>query len=361
MMRKIAPMATRPVTTAAGDHPACNKPFARAPELPNAAADKIANRNPMRAGKRAIILPTSILYAGNYRNNRAPAGILVGVNRILTWFGNSNRELPWRVLSLEHIDPWAVLISEFMLQQTQVSRVMPRFEMFSERWPTPCAMAQSPLADVLVAWDRLGYPRRAKWLHEASVRICEEFGGVVPSDIETLESFRGIGPYTARAIAVFAYGKHHPVIDTNVRRVLARWLRGEERAAGPLKQDYELLENLLPVDPVATRLLGYAVMELGATVCTARNPVCAECPVAVDCAWRAAGYPAGEAARKEARYEGSDRQARGNALRILRSATAPVPVEEFENISTDADQRQRALESLVVDGLVTVSNGAYSL
>lgn len=283
------------------------------------------------------------------------------MDAIVAWFKQSERTLPWRELDIRRIDPYEVLVSEFMLQQTQSSRVGPYYKAWLQTWPTVHALAAAPLGEVLTAWGRLGYPRRAKWLHEAAQRIVCEFNGEVPKDVHVLETFTGIGPYTARAVAVFAYGEHHPVIDTNVRRVLARWQRGEERATAPLKSDYELLTALLPTDHTTTRLLGYAVMELGATVCTARALTCSACPLKATCAWRAAGYPAGAKPRKEARYEGSDRQVRGFALALLREAQAPLPAAAFANISADAAQRERALASLVADGLITQTGNTYSL
>lgn len=279
----------------------------------------------------------------------------------MAWFKQSKRTLPWRELDTRRIDPYEVLVSEFMLQQTQSSRVEPYYEAWLVKWPTVHALAAAPLGEVLTAWGRLGYPRRAKWLHEAAKRIVCEFNGEVPRDVQVLETFTGIGPYTARAVAVFAFGEHHPVIDTNVRRVLARWQRGEERPTAPLKSDYELLTQLLPKDNHTTRLLGYGIMELGATVCSARAPTCNACPVQATCQWRAAGYPAGPPPRTEARYEGSDRQVRGFALALLREAQAPLPAVAFANISTDAAQRERALASLVADGLITQTGDTYSL
>ena len=206
------------------------------------------------------------------------------MDAIVAWFEQSDRTLPWRELELAKIDAYEVLVSEFMLQQTQSSRVGPYYAAWLEKWPTVYALAAAPQGEVITAWGRLGYPRRAKWLHEAAQRIVEEFAGTVPREVEVLETFRGIGPYTARAVAVFAYGEWHPVIDTNVRRVLARWQRGEERATVPLKSDYELLTALLPEDNSTVRLLGYGVMELGATVCTARAPACDVCPLKHTCA-----------------------------------------------------------------------------
>lgn len=283
------------------------------------------------------------------------------MDAIVAWFKQSKRTLPWRELDIRRINPYEVLVSEFMLQQTQSSRVEPYYEAWLVNWPTVHALAAAPLGEVLTAWGRLGYPRRAKWLHEAAKRIVCEFNGEVPRDVQVLETFTGIGPYTARAVAVFAFGEHHPVIDTNVRRVLARWQRGEERPTAPLKSDYELLTQLLPKDNHTTRLLGYGIMELGATVCSARAPACNACPVQATCQWRAAGYPAGPPPRTEARYEGSDRQVRGFALALLREAQAPLPAVAFANISTDAAQRERALASLVADGLITQTGDTYSL
>src|SRR5688572_11877554 len=184
------------------------------------------------------------------------------------WFADAARPLPWRAAE---VSPWAVLVSEFMLQQTQVARVAPRWEAWIERWPTPAALAAEPPSEAVRAWDRLGYPRRALWLHRAAVEIVERHGGEVPADLDALLALQGVGPYTARAVAAFAFGLRHPVVDTNTRRVLARAVAGQADSGPPsTARDLAAMERLLPDDPPSARIVNAATMELGATVCTAR-------------------------------------------------------------------------------------------
>lgn len=281
--------------------------------------------------------------------------------RIASWFAAGHRPLPWRAPGFP---AWGVLVSEFMLQQTPVSRVIPRLEEWLARWPTPAALAAVPPGDAVRAWDRLGYPRRALNLHAASVAITTRHGGVVPSDVDELLALPGVGPYTARAVAAFAYGIRVPVVDVNVRRVLARAVRGVGEP-GPARVAEELaaMETLLPADPERARLVNAGTMELGQTVCTARAPDCGACPIADQCAWRAAGYPeyTGPAAPKQKRYAGSDREVRGRILRELRASELPVPAARVAELWPDAVQRERALAGLLNDGLVVDELGAYAL
>lgn len=281
--------------------------------------------------------------------------------RIAAWFAAGHRPLPWRATGFP---AWGVLVSEFMLQQTQVARVIPRLAEWLERWPTPVALAAVPPGDAVRAWDRLGYPRRALNLHAASVAITERHGGVVPSDVDELLALPGVGPYTARAVAAFAYGVRVPVVDVNVRRVLARAVRGVGEP-GPAKvtEELALMESLLPTDAVKARLVNAGTMELGQTVCTARNPQCDVCPIADACAWRAAGYPAytGPAAPKQKPYAGSDREVRGRILRELRASELPVPGTRLVELWPEAVQRERALAGLLADGLVVAEAAGYAL
>ncbi len=208
-----------------------------------------------------------------------------------------------------------------MLQQTPVNRVIPHLEAWLERWPTPAALAAEPPAEAVRQWANLGYPRRALRLHRAAVEISQRHGGVVPSDVETLLALSGVGDYTARAVAVFAHGERHPVVDINTRRVLARVLDGRAQPGPPARADLALMESILPAGLADAAVVNAATMELGATVCTARAPRCGVCPLAGLCAWRAAGYPdTGDVRRRQAAYEGSDRQARGAVLKVLRDA-----------------------------------------
>jgi A/G-specific adenine glycosylase len=278
------------------------------------------------------------------------------------WFGRNRRDLPWRA---DGYPAWGILVSEIMLQQTPVVRVIPRLTEWLDRWPTPASLAAAAPGDAVRAWERLGYPRRALNLHAAAVAITERHGGMVPSDLDDLLALPGVGQYTARAVSAFAYGKRHPVVDTNVRRVLARAVDGRGEA-GPASttRDLAAMEAQLPEDAADARIFNAAVMELGAVLCTARSPRCAECPIANQCAWRAAGYPEYEGARRAAqkRYEGSDRQVRGVILGALRAQSVPLPATELAPLWPDALQRARALDGLLSDGLVvgTPDNG-YAL
>lgn len=281
--------------------------------------------------------------------------------RIAAWFAAGHRPLPWRV---DDFPAWGVLVSEFMLQQTPVARVIPRLAEWLERWPTPAALAAVPPGEAVRAWDRLGYPRRALNLHAASVAVTEQHGGIVPSDVDALLALPGVGPYTARAVAAFAYGIRVPVVDVNVRRVLARAVRGVGEP-GPARTHAELalMESLLPADPPRARLTNAGAMELGQTVCTARTPDCARCPIADACAWRAAGYPVytGAVAPRQKPYAGSDREVRGRILRELRASELPVPRERIAQLWPDTEQLTRALSGLLADGLAEQTAGGYAL
>lgn len=277
------------------------------------------------------------------------------------WFVENQRDLPWR---REGFGAWGILVSEVMLQQTPVIRVIPRLEQWLERWPTPAALAASPPGEAVRAWDRLGYPRRALNLHACAVAIVDRHGGEVPSGVDELLTLPGVGPYTARAVAAFAFGRRHPVVDTNVRRVIARAVGGQGEAGPPsTTRDLAAMEAILPRQEPDARLMNAATMELGAIVCTARAPRCSDCPIAGECAWRRAGYPAFEGRRApvQKRYEGSDRQARGFVLRELRASDVPVTHAELEMAVTDAARRARALTGLVADGLIVPVEGGFAL
>lgn len=267
------------------------------------------------------------------------------------WFADAARPLPWRAAD---VSPWAVFVSEFMLQQTQVARVTPLWEAWIERWPTPAALAAEPPSEAVRAWDRLGYPRRALWLHRAAVEMVERHDGRVPVDLDDLLALQGVGPYTARAVAAFAFGRRHPVVDTNTRRVLARAVAGQAEPAPPsTARDLAAMAAQLPESDAAARVFNAAAMELGATICIARAPRCDVCPVAASCAWRRAGYPpyVGPRKRAQGRFEGSDRQVRGLVMRELRAAHRPVTKDELRSLWADASQLERAIDGLVADGL----------
>ncbi|WP_396929965.1 A/G-specific adenine glycosylase [Mycolicibacterium sp.] len=279
---------------------------------------------------------------------------------LVDWYGRARRDLPWRK---PDVTAWQILVSEFMLQQTPVARVAPIWLDWIARWPTPSATAAASAADVLRAWGKLGYPRRAKRLHECAITIATEHDDRVPDDVEVLLTLPGVGSYTARAIACFAYQQSVPVVDTNVRRVVARAIHGLADAGNPsATRDMADVAALMPNDDTAP-VFSAALMELGATVCTARAPKCGVCPLSV-CAWRAAGHPpATTAPRPTQRYAGTDRQVRGKLLDVLRASASPVLREQLDVVwLTDTAQRDRALDSLLVDGLVEqTADGRFAL
>jgi A/G-specific adenine glycosylase len=275
---------------------------------------------------------------------------------VIRWYDRNARDLPWREPG---VTAWAVLVSEVMLQQTPVVRVLPAWREWLARWPTPAVLAADPPAEAIRMWGRLGYPRRALRLHECARALVDRHGGQVPANLDQLLALPGIGGYTARAVAAFAYGHRHPVVDTNVRRLVARAVAGEPDA-GPATSPADLaaMARLLPEGPAVAARASVAFMELGALLCTARMPRCAECPLWEPCAWRRAGRPAPTGpSRRPQRYAGTDRQVRGLLLAILREATTPVPQDRLDLVWHDAAQRDRALAGLVADGLVAPTTG----
>jgi A/G-specific adenine glycosylase len=286
--------------------------------------------------------------------------VSIPVSNLVDWYRRTRRDLPWREPG---VTAWQILVSEFMLQQTPVSRVLPIWTQWVRRWPTPSATAAASAADVLRAWGKLGYPRRAKRLHECATVIAHEHGDVVPDDVDTLLTLPGVGSYTARAVACFAYRKPVPVVDTNVRRVVARAVHGRADAGAPsAARDHADVSALLPDDESAPEFSA-ALMELGATVCTARTPRCGLCPLE-QCAWRQAGYPpATGPARRAQTYAGTDRQVRGRLLDVLRDNDSPVTRAQLDVAwLADTAQRDRALYSLLDDGLVTqTADGRFAL
>jgi len=282
-------------------------------------------------------------------------------DRILRWYDTCARDLPWRA---GDASPWSVLVSEFMLQQTPVARVLPVHAEWLERWPTPEALAAEPTGEAVRAWGRLGYPRRALRLHAAAVAIVERHHGQVPEAYADLRALPGVGDYTAAAVASFAYGQRHVVLDTNVRRVLARLLRGVEfPAASVTRAERDLAASMLPDAASTAATWSVAVMELGALVCTSARPRCSECPVADLCVWRAAGYPAYAGPPRRAQpWSGTDRQCRGRLLAIVRDADGPVHHSRLDAAWPDPAQRTRCLAGLVEDRLVVpAGSNAYAL
>jgi A/G-specific adenine glycosylase len=279
------------------------------------------------------------------------------MSALVEWFETNKRDLPWRH---DEFGAWGVLVSEVMLQQTPVARVIPQFHTWLTRWPQPADLAAASLADAIGAWGRLGYPRRAKRLFEAATVITEKHDGVVPSGLDDLLALPGVGDYTARAVRCFAFGIPEPVVDINVRRVIARAITGDGSAGPPRLQSdralaWEALADL--ADERAQCVAAAGLMELGAVLCQARVQLCDACPLRETCAWRRAGYPEyeGPLPTKQARFEGSDRQIRGIILRELRHSDVPVPAVFLENLWPEHPQYQRARDSLLADGLIRKS------
>jgi A/G-specific adenine glycosylase len=271
---------------------------------------------------------------------------------ILDWYADHARQLPWRGAAAS---PWSVMVSELMLQQTPVARVLPVHEAWLERWPDPASLAAESPGEAVRMWGRLGYPRRALRLHAAAAAIVERHGGEVPSSYDNLIALPGVGDYTAAAIASFAFGRRHVVLDTNVRRVLGRAVSGVEFPARSVTAaERALAAGLLPDDDATAAAWAVAVMELGALVCAAARPQCARCPVASMCAWRLAGHPAYDGPPRVAQtWAGTDRQCRGRLLGVLRDADGPVHRSRLDAVWSDETQRARCLASLVEDGLLT--------
>jgi A/G-specific adenine glycosylase len=269
----------------------------------------------------------------------------------VAWYDEHARDLPWRSPAAT---PWGVLVSEVMLQQTPVSRVLPAWLDWMARWPAPADLAADAPGEAIRAWGRLGYPRRALRLHECAVCIVASHGGEVPSELDQLLALPGIGAYTARAVAAFAYRQRHPVVDTNVRRLVARAVTGAPDAGTTTTaRDLTSVAELLPEEPELAARASVAFMELGALVCTARNPRCTDCPLAATCRFRRSGaaVPAGPTRRPQ-RYAGTDRQVRGLLLAVLRESSGPVARSRLDLVWSDAEQRDRALAGLLADGLV---------
>jgi A/G-specific adenine glycosylase len=278
---------------------------------------------------------------------------------LVEWYDANARDLPWRSAQ---VTPWGVLVSEVMLQQTPVNRVMPLWREWLRRWPTPEALAADSAGEAVRAWGRLGYPRRALRLHASAVAMVERHGGEVPSSYDDLLALPGIGSYTAAAVAAFGFGQRHAVLDTNVRRVHARALRGEADAVSSSPTVAERAEALALVPAHDPARHSIAVMELGAVVCTARGPRCEACPLLTSCLWHRAGRPSGQSPRRAQGYAGTDRQVRGRLLAVLRDAPGAVDRAELDAVWDDVAQRERALAGLLSDGLVeAIDSGRYRL
>lgn len=280
------------------------------------------------------------------------------VEALTEWFARHERPLPWRSST-----PWGVMVSEFMLQQTPVGRVLPVWRTWLDRWPEPRDLAEATPGEAIREWGRLGYPRRARRLHEAAGLLVDRHGGRVPDDEEALRALPGVGDYTAAAILAFAFGRRSIVLDTNVRRVISRTLDAQALPPGHVTRgERQRADDLWPQADADSARWSAAVMEFGALVCTARSPQCTACPVTDSCAWTQAGQPTGQAPRRQPRYEGSDREVRGRLLQVVRDAQGPVTRASLTRCWPDAAQRDRALAGLVADGLLVAEpRGRYRL
>ncbi|WP_239519532.1 A/G-specific adenine glycosylase [Arcanobacterium phocisimile] len=283
-------------------------------------------------------------------------------SQLTNWFSQSARPLPWR----QTRDPWAILLCEVMSQQTPVARVEPTWYLWLERWPTPTDLANATAADVLLAWDCMGYPRRALRLRECAQAITERFSGEVPRQREELLSLPGIGPYTADAILAFAYEDYSVVLDTNIRRVLARWNGQALPAPTQTQAERQLAQEYVPTEPDQAWRWNAAIMEFGALVCTARNPRCQVCPVSDSCGWKNAGYPSDAYAqnRTTQKWAGTNRQARGAIMAVVRANPHESFTEDvLRELSTLSEDRfTAAFRGLITDGLIASNDaGFYSL
>lgn len=277
---------------------------------------------------------------------------------MIDWFGANARDLPWRHTR----DPWAILLCEVMSQQTPVARVEPTWRAWLERWPSPADLAVASPAEVLIAWDRMGYPRRALRLQECARHIVRDYDGAVPSNREDLLALPGIGPYTADAVLAFAFEQRSVVLDTNIRRVLARWHGEALPRPSQTRAEERRADAFVPVEPHMAAQWNAAIMEFGALVCTARKPDCAHCPFTGICEWYQQGRPADAWAdkRKTQAWSGTNRQARGAIMAALRKQ----PQNRAALLSATGLEETRfdvAIASLVADSLVSLVADAYSL
>lgn len=298
--------------------------------------------------------------AGSFALDSSPAAVAGITDPVRDWYRANKRELPWRDGCT---DAWGVLVSEIMLQQTPVSRVEPAWRNWMRQWPRPVDLAQASPADVIRAWDRLGYPRRALRLRDAAIAIATAHNGEVPSDYETLIKLPGIGDYTASAVVAFAHGKRSVVLDTNIRRVIARAVSGEQFPGGsaPTKAERQLADLLTPKADSAAAEWSVAVMELGALICQARTANCVQCPLVTACRWRQLGKPASDQPRVVQKFEGTDRQVRGRIMAMLRDSPAAVSRESLTSCAPTADQLERCLDSLLDDGLIDLRGKRFTL
>jgi len=250
-----------------------------------------------------------------------------------------------------------------MLQQTPANRVAPQWQNWIARWPDAASLAAASPADVIRQWDRLGYPNRALRLHQTAKLVVTDFGGELPANEDSLRSLPGIGEYTAAAVMAFAFSQRSVVLDTNVRRVIARVWNGQERQPQSLSNIERIFaEAQVPESAKSAAQWSAAVMEFGATVCTAKSPQCSDCIIKNDCAWRLAGFPPSQIAPRTQKFAGTDRQVRGQIMQQLKNSRTSVTKADLAQQWTDSAQGHRALDSLISDGLVEVTrSGRFAL
>jgi A/G-specific adenine glycosylase len=269
---------------------------------------------------------------------------------VLAWYKKNRRDLPWR-----NTDVWGVLVSEIMLQQTPVARVLPIYIEWMKRWPTPAALAAASPAEVITAWGRLGYPRRALRLHECAKVISTQYKGRIPETQSELRELPGIGDYTSAAIIAFAFEGRSLVLDINIRRLFARVIDGVEvPTAAPTKSERQEREKLIPSKN--PHVWAAATMELGALICTAKNPKCGQCPLADQCIWRSLDYPLSDQPKRTQSWHGTDRQCRGVIVQALRENPV-LSKKEIMQLWDVPSQVEKALLTLLEDGLLVEQKG----
>ena len=281
------------------------------------------------------------------------------IEAICAWFDANGRDLPWR---RPGTSAWGVLVSEVMSQQTPMSRVIGPWHEWMNRWPTPDDLAEEDSGEAVAAWGRLGYPRRALRLHSCAVAIATEHDGVVPNSYDELVALPGIGDYTASAVVSFAFGGRATVLDTNVRRLIARAESGIANCATSVtRAERVVADALVPDEDVRAAKWAVASMELGALVCTARSPQCEVCPIRDSCRWVIDGKPDNAPARRGQPWKGTDRQCRGVIMDVVRNSPRGVKVQMALSAWPEPDQASRCLESLLDDGLVHRRGSLISL
>jgi len=272
---------------------------------------------------------------------------------VLDWFDQNKRDLPWRSTT-----PWGVMVSEFMLQQTPVNRVVPIWNQWMANWPSALDLSLAKKSEVITAWGRLGYPRRALRLYESAGIIVQDFNNQVPRAIEDLRALPGVGEYTAAAISAFAFDEPALVLDVNIRRLFARVIDGVEHPTpSPSQIERRLRYELIPAEGAKWAA---ATMEFGALVCTSKNPVCGACPLRRECAWRKADYPPTELIRKSQAWAGTDRQCRGTIVQALRESEKLSQIA-LKKLWHDNSQIEKALNTLIADGLIEATGKSFRL